>query len=488
MHSSSQPSAHQPNNLINVDCVGSTLQQIFSQQKDAYNGHPYPSLEERINKLSALKNQLLEYKEQLAESVSKDFGHRSEYETYFLEVMTTIGDIKYTIKHLKKWMKPQSRKTHMLFQPGNNRIMYQPLGVVGVIVPWNYPIYLSLCPLITAIGAGNRVMIKMSEFTPHLNATLKVILARCFNENEVAIIEGEADVAAKFSSLPFDHILFTGSTTVGKHVMKAAAENLTPVTLELGGKSPTVIAPDMPVKEAAKRILFGKCVNAGQTCVAPDYILCPKDKIADLVTELKARFAKLYPDFDKTADVTHIVNDKQYSRLMEWLNEAKEKGADVISMSEKPVEDYENRRMPLQLVLNGTDDMQIMRDEIFGPILPILPYDNLDDAIAYIRARPRPLALYIMSFEKQHQQKLLKQTHSGGVTINDTLVHFAQEDLPAGGIGASGMGQYHGHEGFLTFSKARGIHSKGKFFSTQFVFPPYKKSMIDLVLKLFVRK
>jgi coniferyl-aldehyde dehydrogenase len=464
------------------------MKNILARQKAAFNKAPCPSLAQRKQQLSALKTRLLNNKQLICDAVSQDFGYRNANETQILELMTTIGDINFILNNLRKWMKPERRSVALQFLPASNTIMYQPLGVVGIIVPWNYPLYLAIGPLLAALAAGNRAMLKMSEFTPALNAALKKILAECFTEDQVAIIEGEADVAAEFSKLPFDHIMFTGSTAVGKHVMKAAAENLTPVTLELGGKSPVFIDDKMSLKTVAERIVFGKSLNAGQTCVAPDYLLCPKDKVDALAQEIKIVFNKLYPDFANNDDYTHVVNDRQYQRLMSWLDEADTAGAKIISTTAQNFQSYRaKRKLPLQLVLNAPDSLKVMQQEIFGPVMPIIGYDTVDEAIKYVQDRPRPLALYIMSFDKKWQQQVLNSTHSGGVTINDTVIHFGQKDMPVGGIGPSGMGHYHGIEGFKTFSKARGIHAKGRINAVQFIHPPYHKSLLGLVLKLFMR-
>ncbi len=463
------------------------MKQIFAQQKKAFNQQPNPDISQRKRQLRQLKQSLLSHKQNIAEAISQDFGYRNHDETQFLEVMTSVGDINFALDNLRSWMKAEKRDVAIQFQPASNTIIYQPLGVVGIIVPWNYPLYLSMGPLIAAIASGNRAMLKMSEFTPALNQVFKKLVAECFDENWVAVIEGEADVAAEFSRLPFDHLMFTGSTSVGKHVMKAAAENLTPVTLELGGKSPVLVDDKISIATAAERIVFGKSVNAGQTCVAPDYILCPKGKIDELVSQISSQFNKLYPDFANNKDYTYVVNDRQYQRLRSWLDEASQAGAKIVSTVADFAIDETERKLPLQLILNADDNHQLLQQEIFGPLLPIIGYDSVNDAIRYVQDRPRPLALYIMSFDKDWQRRVLDNTHSGGVTINDTVLHFGQKDLPAGGVGPSGMGHYHGREGFKTFSKARSIHAKGRFNSVQFIHPPYHKSMLKLVLALFNR-
>jgi coniferyl-aldehyde dehydrogenase len=464
------------------------MKDILALQQQAFLRTPYPPIEQRKHQLQQLKDTLLNNQQRIAEAISEDFGYRNFDETLFLELMTCVGDINFTLNNLRKWMKPERRSVALQFMPASNRIMYQPVGVVGIIVPWNYPLYLAVGPLIAALAAGNRAMLKMSESTPALNRVFKSILGKIFKQDQVAIIEGEADVAAAFSHLPFDHLMFTGSTSIGHQVMKAAAENLTPVTLELGGKSPVLVDDDMPIKTVAERILFGKCVNAGQTCVAPDYILCPKAKVKSLASELKKQFNQLYPDFDTNEDYTHVINDRQYQRLMSWIDQAWQSGADVISTTEKGYNSYrEKRKLPLQLVLNAKPEITLMQQEIFGPVLPIIGYDNVNEAIAYVQQRPRPLALYIMSYNKSWQRQILDNTHSGGVTINDTVVHFGQKDMPVGGIGASGMGHYHGREGFITFSKMKSIHAKGRINSVKFIHPPYEKSLLKWVLRIFMR-
>jgi coniferyl-aldehyde dehydrogenase len=376
----------------------------------------------------------------------------------------------------------------MLFQPASNRVQYQPKGVVGIIVPWNYPLYLAVGPLISALAAGNRCMIKMSEFTPATSALFRDIIRDTFSEDLVAVITGEADVAADFSGKPFDHLLFTGSTSVGKLVMRAAAENLTPVTLELGGKSPALISPDMPLTDAATRIAFGKALNAGQTCVAPDYVLCPTEQIPDFVTAFRKAFTRMYPKLRDNTDYTAIINDRQYQRLQSYLDDARTQGAELVTINPADENLSEGtRKLPMTLALNTTPDMKVMQDEIFGPILPVVGYQSLDEAINYINDRPRPLALYFFGYEKPQQDHVLENTHSGGVCINDTLMHVAQDDLPFGGIGDSGMGHYHGKEGFLTFSHQRGIFARQKFNSGRFVHPPHGTLIHRLVYKLFIR-
>lgn len=463
------------------------LQVIFSQQKAAYRAHPLPSLAERLADLKRLKEVLLKHKDALADAVYQDFSCRSKDETLVAEIMTSVQGINYAMKNLRKWMKPSKRHVSLLFAPSHNHVMYQPLGVVGNIVPWNYPIQLAVLPLMTALSAGNRVMIKMSEFTPNTNAVLKKVLAEAFSENQVAMIEGEVEVSSTFSEMPWDHLVFTGSTAVGRIIMGAAAKNLTPVTLELGGKSPAIITPKANLQDAVERICFGKSLNAGQTCIAPDYVLVPEGKEDEFIERYQATFAKMYPTLRDNDDYTAIINDRQHQRLLSWAADAKDKGAKITVVNPANEDFSGTRKMPLHIVQQGTDEMNALQDEIFGPILPIVSYKGLDNAIEYINDRARPLALYVFTYDKGEQQAVLERTHAGGVSINDTLMHIAQDDMPFGGVGPSGMGHYHGKEGFVALSKAKAVHRKGKFNSGQFVYPPYGGAIQSIIHKLFIR-
>lgn len=460
------------------------LKELLQIQQDAFKRQPFPSEKLRVTQLRALKSSLLKHKDKLIKAISADFGHRSEDETQLADIMPTILSIKYHIKHLRDWMRPEKRHVSALFQPASSQIMFQPLGVIGIMAPWNYPVFLTLGPLIAAIAAGNRAMIKPSEFTPYSNRILSEIVSDAFSKDEVVIVEGEADVAVAFSALPFDHLIFTGSTAVGKHVMAAAAKNLTPVTLELGGKSPAIIAEDVTVDFAVERLLFGKCLNSGQTCVAPDYVLCPEYKLDDLITSFKKSFKQLYPDLS-CGDYSSVINDRQFSRLNGLIDDAKEKGATIISLADQPKN--QPRCLPLQLIVGANDSMEVMQDEIFGPLLPILTFKNIDEAIAIIRSKPRPLALYLYSQNKKIQNHVLLQTHAGGVCINDSVNHVAQEDLPFGGVGASGMGKYHGKEGFLTFSASKPILKRGRIYSAKAAFPPYNRFIHRMIYRLFLK-
>jgi coniferyl-aldehyde dehydrogenase len=459
------------------------LEQVFAEQRQAFSANPMPVAAQRLQWLKTLRTLLSEERQALINAISADFSHRSPDETLLAELMPSLHNIHYASRHLKKWMKPSRRKVGLAFQPASAKVMYQPVGVVGVIVPWNYPLFLAIGPLVGALAAGNRVMLKLSESTPATGELLKRLLAKVFPQDLVSVVLGEAEIGIAFSRLPFDHLLFTGATSVGRHVMRAAAENLTPVTLELGGKSPAIVSRDVPLKDAAERIAFGKTMNAGQTCVAPDYVLVPRDRVDGFVEAYKQAVLGFYPTLADNPDYTAIINPRQVVRLERYLVDASSKGAKVISLFAQG----QGRRMPFSLLLNVNDDMIVMQDEIFGPLLPIVPYDRIEQAFDYINQRPRPLALYYFGYNKLEQQRVLDQTHSGGVCLNDTLLHVAQDDLPFGGIGASGMGHYHGHEGFLTFSKAKGVFTKQRFNAARLIYPPYGKTIQKLIYRLFIR-
>lgn len=463
------------------------LPTVLAAQREAYGKTPYPSLQQRRKHLDLLEKVIRENIDNIVAALNADFGGRSADETKIAEIITSLEGIKYYRKRIKKWMRPERRKLGLMGFPGEATVIQQPLGVVGVIVPWNYPIYLAVGPLIAALAAGNRVMIKMSEFTPKTGELLQRILATVFDERHVAVFNGEVEVATAFSALPFDHLLFTGSTTVGRHIMRAAADNLTPVTLELGGKSPTILGEDYPMKDAVERITFGKCFNAGQTCVSPDYLLCPEHRIDEFVNEFTRQVGAMYPTIIDNPDVTSIINERQHARLQEYLRDAEEKGAKIVAVNPAN-EDFSNtRKMPYTLVLNVTDDMRIAKEEIFGPILIVHGYRTLEEAVAYVNARPRPLALYYFDWSNERARYVITHTHSGGVCINDTMSHVAIDDLPFGGVGDSGMGQYHGYEGFLTFTRPKAVFRKGRVNATAMLLPPFNRKMHDWVYKLMLK-
>ena len=463
--------------------ASSDLAGLLQAQRSAFKAAPMPTLETRRRWLKRLRTLLVEQQQALIEAVSQDFGNRSADETLFAELLPSLQSIDHVSRHLRRWMKPSRRPLGIAFQPGSAQVIYQPLGVVGVIVPWNYPIFLAIGPLIGALAAGNRVMIKMSESTPATSQLMKELLASAFDEDQVAVVLGEADVGAAFSRLPFDHLLFTGATSIGRHILHAAADNLTPVTLELGGKSPAIVSHGVPLDDAAERIAFGKTMNAGQTCVAPDYVLVPQERVEGFIEAYRRVITRFYPQLADNPDYTSIINPRQQARLDHYLDDARDKGARVLPL----FAEGQDRRLPHTLLLDVSDAMLVMQDEIFGPLLPIVPYRLIDDAIRYINDRPRPLALYYFGYDRGEQQQVVNHTHSGGVGINETLLHVAVCDLPFGGIGPSGMGHYHGHEGFLTFSKAKAVLRKPRLNMTRVLYPPYGKAMQKLLRRLLIR-
>ncbi|AXQ22371.1 coniferyl aldehyde dehydrogenase [Acinetobacter wuhouensis] len=464
------------------------LQQIFNQQRVAFDAFPYPDASYRQNKLKQLKQQIIRYQDVIATAINQDFGMRSVDESKITDLMGSLLETSHAISHVKRWMKPSKRHTELLFMTNSLQVQYQPKGIVGVIVPWNFPVYLALGPLAAALAAGNRVMMKLSEFTPKTNAVVRKMLAEIFDENEVAVFGEEISNPSEFTSLPFNHIVFTGSPAVGHIVMRTAAENLTPVTLELGGKSPALVTQNYPIAEAAKRIIHGKTTNAGQICVSPDYALVPKQHVDEFVNACKANFQAMFGDnIQENTDYTSIINERHFQRIQSILADAKAKGAQIISCAEYD-STQTGRRVPVQLVLNCTADMRILQEELFGPVLPIIAYDSLDDALQYIKAHERPLALYCFSHDSSELDFILKNTHSGGVTVNDWGWHVVNHDAPFGGIGNSGMGTYHGVEGFRELSHAKTVLKRHRFFPTQLFYPPYGTWIQKLMIGYFLKK
>jgi len=469
--------------LVDQSAETKRLHALYASQRRAYDKLPMPDLEQRLQWLEALHEVIASHQQALVEAISADFGNRSADETLLAEVMPSLHGIRHAKRHLARWMKPSRRRVGLAFQPASAQVLYQPLGVVGIIVPWNYPLYLAIGPLIGALAAGNRALLKMSESAPATGRLLRDLLGQVFAEHEVAVVLGDVETGKQFTRLPFDHLLFTGSTEVGRQVMQSAAANLTPVTLELGGKSPAIVAADVPLEQAAERIAFGKTLNAGQTCVAPDYVLVPQQRLEAFVEAYRLAVQRFFPQLTDNPDYTSIINERQLLRLEGYLADARARGALLLPL----FDEGQGRRLPHHILLDVNDDMQVMQDEIFGPLLPVLPYASLDEAIAYVNARPRPLALYFFGYDRAEQQQVLERTHSGGVCLNDTLLHVAQDDLPFGGIGASGMGHYHGHEGFLTFSKAKAVFSKPRFNASRLIYPPYGGRLQRLIRQLLVR-
>ena len=462
------------------------LKQVFSAQQGAFLQNPCPPAAERRAHLKTIKRQMNRYQDLLADAMSADFGYRAPAESKMLDLLGSTLDINHAISHVGRWMKPSRRATELLFFTNSIRVTYQPKGVVGVIVPWNFPIYLAMGPLAAALAAGNRVMLKMSEVTPATNAVLARLLAEEFPEDHVAVFGGELADPSAFTSLPFNHIVFTGSPGVGRMVMRSAADNLTPVTLELGGKSPAVVTRNYPLADAALRITHGKAVNCGQICVSPDYAMVPRESMDAFVAGVQSAFAKLYGrDTRDNPEYTAIVNDRHHLRIGAMLADARAKGANVISCGDGG-DGGDGRKMPLHIVTGCTDDMMVMKEEIFGPILPVIPYDSMDEAAKYIVERPRPLALYCFSFDAAEREALLKHTHSGGVAINDWGWQVTNHDAPFGGIGNSGMGTYHGEEGFRELSHARSVYKRQRWFPIGLFYPPYGNLVQKLVLKFYL--
>jgi coniferyl-aldehyde dehydrogenase len=459
------------------------LRSIFALQRDASRGTPAPPFERRSAALEMLRELVRTNATAIASAISADFGGRSESETELLEIVPTLSAIRHTLRHLRSWMRPEQRPVDIAFQPARAWVQYEPLGVVGIIAPWNYPLLLTLTPLLDAVAAGNRAMLKPSELTPRFSELLRVLIAERFDPAEIAVITGGVEIARSFAGLPFDHLLFTGSTAVGREVMRAAAENLTPVTLELGGKSPAIVCPDYPVEKAARSIAFGKFLNAGQTCIAPDYVLVPSQRCADFAHGVLAEAMRAYPSIAGNRDYTSIITEQQRTRLRAALDEAKAAGATVLSHVDANA-DGEGKVVPT-VVLNAPVDGVLLREEIFGPILPIVPYRSLDEALAFINARSRPLALYCYTHDRQSRAFVLERATSGGVTLNGTLLHIAQDALPFGGVGASGMGAYHGRDGFRRMSHARAVHQIGFINVFERLGPPWGRlaSTVARVLK-----
>ncbi len=448
------------------------MQQEFQRIYQVSRQKPFPPLAERKQSLEQLKKMILDNEQAIIKAIDQDFSGRAEFETQLAEIYPSIKAIKHAKKKMSSWMKPEKRAMSLWFQPASAKVIYQPLGVAGIIVPWNYPLYMAIGPLTCALSAGNCVMLKMSEFTPNFSQLFADLVAQYLPEGLVRVVNGGPEIGAEFLQLNFDHILFTGSSRVGKMVMKAASDNLTSVTLELGGKSPTIIDADFPIKTAAERIIFGKLLNSGQTCLAPDYVFLPKGKEQEFVDACKTVAQKFYPQWN-AKHYTAINSPKQFERQEAMLQDAIDKGAEIVYLNNSANEKNDGRKMSPTIVLQTSQNMQLRQDEIFGPVLPVVSYKNLDEVIDYVNANPRPLALYFFSYNKKNIQRMLSETVSGGVTINDVILHVSQETLPFGGVGNSGMGHYHGFEGFKTFSKAKSVFKQSRFAGTKLMYPPY---------------
>ncbi|MEZ5460460.1 coniferyl aldehyde dehydrogenase [Dokdonella sp.] len=461
------------------------LNALLERQRAAWQvSEPTPA--QRLRDLGKLREVLRRRFDELSAAMSADFGRRSHHESLLTDGMTVLHEIDYMRKRLTRWSRPRHRLADAMFWPARTEVQNRPLGVVGIISPWNYPVNLALIPLVSAIAAGNHVMLKPSENTPRTSALLAELLAEVFPEDRVATVLGDADVAARFAALPFDHLFFTGSTAVGRKVMAAAAPNLTPVTLELGGKSPAIVAEGYPIETAAQRIAAGKFLNAGQTCIAPDYVFVPNDQREPFLAVLRAYVARHYPRLRETPDYTSIVNDGHYQRLQALVAEAGEAGTRIEVLPDAAAHDPERRIFAPTVVLDPDPKLRVMQEEIFGPVLPVIGYGHIEEVLKFVNSRPRPLALYHFDKDRRRTRHVLRSTLAGGVTVNDCVIHIAQSELPFGGVGASGMGHYHGHAGFLTFSKQMPVLFQARWSSLSLLRPPYTK-LADFVTRLMTR-
>ncbi len=448
------------------------LNQTFDQLRKASRANPAPDANQRRARLDALRAMVLDSQEEIIAAISSDFGGRSRAETELLEMVPLINAIQHARKSLRRWMRDEPRHVAMAFQPARAWVRYEPLGVIGIISPWNYPLLLSLAPLADVLAAGNCAMLKPSELTPAFSGLLSRLVAQRFTPDEVSVVTGGVELAQAFSSLPFDHLVFTGSTSVGRQVMRAAAENLTPVTLELGGKSPAIICPGYDIEKAVNSVSFGKFVNAGQTCIAPDYALVPANQAAAFAQAVIDVTRHSYPTIQENEDYSNVISERHRHRLLAAVEEARAGGATILAHSNVP---SANGKISPIVVLNAPAGSVLMTEEIFGPVLPVISYQSLGEAMAFVKARDRPLALYCFASDHRDRDRVLAGTSSGGVTVNGTLLHIAQDGLPFGGIGQSGTGAYHGQDGFRRFSHARAVHQIGFVNIFEHLGPPWGK-------------
>jgi|TARA_B110000438_G_scaffold298740_1_gene347547 coniferyl-aldehyde dehydrogenase len=462
------------------------MTRVLDLQKQLNISEGSPSAALRLDRLDRCIAMVESHRKEIVASMQDDFGNRDPVMSSATEVDSVMGPMAHAKKNLKKWMKPEKRIASvagtgpLLAMTGAKAwINYQPKGVVGVISPWNFPVNLALAPLAGILAAGNRVMLKPSELTPSSSELMKEMIKEYYDEAEISVFTGDPEVGAAFSALPFDHMLFTGGTEIAKHVMRAASENLVPLTLELGGKSPVVVGKNSKIKDAAQKVMQGKTMNAGQICLAPDYALVPEEKLSEFVDAAVSVTTEMYPEMKDNDDYTSIINQKHYDRIQSYITDAKEKGAEVVEInpSNEDFSQQPHHKIPPTIVLNPTDDMKIMQEEIFGPVLPVKTYSQVSETVDYINSKDRPLGLYYFGDEKSEQDFILNNTTSGGVTINDVIAHIQMEDLPFGGVGPSGMGSYHGHDGFKEFSHAKSTYKQSKLNVMKLagLVPPYKK-------------
>jgi coniferyl-aldehyde dehydrogenase len=444
-----------------------TMRAILERQKAAHLRDGPWTAEQRAERLDRCVGLLVDHRRAIEEALNEDFGNRSKEQTALTDVAGSIGPLKHAKEHVRSWMRTEKRKpTPALLGlfGAKAEVRYQPKGVVGVISPWNFPVQLTFGPLAGVIAAGNRTMIKPSEFTPATSELMARMFAEAFPEEEIAVVTGGPEVGSAFAHLPFDHLLFTGATSIARHVMRAAAENLVPVTLELGGKSPVILSRTADLQLAASRIMAGKTLNAGQICLAPDYVLAPEEKMGEFVDHARAAVAKAFPTLKDNPDYTAIVAQRHYDRIQGYLEDAKAKGAEIVEINPagENFTQQEFRKIPPTLVLNPTDDMKIMQEEIFGPVMPVKGYGRVEEAVDYVNAHDRPLGLYWFGQDEAERERVLERTTSGGVTVNDVIMHVAQEELPFGGVGPAGMGSYHGYDGFREFSHRKAVYHQLK--------------------------
>ena len=454
------------------------MKAVLEAQRQAHLKDGPPSAAKRIEWIDRAIAIVIGHKDQIAEALREDFGHRSVESTMLTDIAGSIGPLKHAKAHLKKWMQREKRAvTPAILGLFGARayIEYQPKGVVGVISPWNFPINLTFTPLAGIFAAGNRTMIKPSEFTPRTSELMERMFRSAFDETEVAVFTGGPDVGAAFSKLAFDHLLFTGATSIAYHVQRAAAENLVPTTLELGGKSPVIVSRSADMALTAKRVMMGKTLNAGQICLAPDYVYVPQEKAGEFVSEVTKATTAMFPTMKDNPDYTSVINQRHYDRLQGYIDDARAKGAEIVEINPAK-ENFSQQpfhKIPPTIVLNPTDDMKIMKEEIFGPLLPVKTYKDVNEAVDYVNAHDRPLGLYYFGQDSAEQEKVLTRTTSGGATVNDVVMHVSMEDLPFGGIGPSGMGAYHGLDGFRTFSHAKAVFKQAKMDITAMMRPPF---------------
>ncbi len=457
--------------------------ETLNRQKASFKRRGAPTCDQRKEHLTRLQKAVIQYKDQLVEAAQSDFGHRSPHETLASEVLAVAGEAAAHKGKLKKWMKPQKAPFSFQAAGAKGQIMYQPKGVVGILGAWNYPVAMIFSPLVGVLGAGNHCMIKPPDLTPAVGEVAKELIANNFDEDHVTVITGDVTVAAQFAELPFNHLMFTGGTSIGQKVMQAAAKNLTPVTLEMGGKSPVIISRNYPIEKAVDRLLMGKCVNSGQTCIAPDYILLPEEKEQEFVNYITARYAERYPSLVNNQDITWIINDRHHQRVLGLIEDARNKGANVIQVNPQNEQLPEGSRVVPPTIITGVNsEMAVMQQEIFGPVLPVKTYKHISEAIQYVNDGPRPLALYYFDENMDTAQEVLSQTVSGGACVNDTMLHIAHENLPFGGSGPSGLGRYHGFDGFEEFSHKKGVLFQNKRMApSKYVKAPYPDKALKVM-------